>query len=552
MDRLPLPSHHPGFTPRRLGRTHVLVALLAALVVSVLLTACGGDSGSSIEEVGSEPASTTGSTGNSGTGGGKGSLTFATSEYPTNFDLYATTTTVATYMWRSWWQYMVRPKQDGEGFEPELASSWKILGGGKKYVFDLRHGVKFSNGEALTSADVLFSWKNAFTKPTSTLTFLEPKIASMKAPDPYTVEVSFKEPWPYFLGEMANDMSAILPQQTVEKEGYAAFVKHPVGTGPFEISNVDPGSSVTVSANPDYWHKGYPKLESITFENVGDDTARAQAVEGGRAQLAEAPPPNQLASLEGNSAVQVFKFPNASVELIAMNTKMAPLDDQKVRQAISLAIDREGIVSAGLFGTAEPAKTFIVPPASYTYQETSKNLYPTDLEKAKELIAESGAKGPLEVKLAVSEGSVQGLIGQIVAEDLKQIGVTVKVERGQLASVEEGIGNETFQMATTNWQDYQPEPTIQPLFAIDPDYCCGAFFSGYHDPALVALTHKAIGASDEGERTSLFSQVQEEFADASYVLPLYNPMLTYVASPELKGFFAYPNNLFAFEEWSLE
>jgi ABC-type transport system substrate-binding protein len=106
-------------------------------------------------------------------------------------------------------------------------------------------------------------------------------------------------------------------------------------------------------------------------------------------------------------------------------------------------------------------------------------------------------------------------------------------------------------MATTNWQDYQPEPTIQPLFAIDPDYCCGAFFSGYEDPALVSLTHEAIEAPQEAERIELFAKMQEEFAQASYVLPLYNPMLTFVASPELEGFFAYPNNLFAFEDWSL-
>ena len=205
----------------------------------------------------------------------------------------------------------------------------------KTYTFKIRQGVKFSNGTAMTTADVLFSLHRAFTDSNSQIAFVGQKLASMSAPDPQTVVIKFKQPWPYLLADLSGFNAAILPQALIKREGYAAFLKHPVGTGPCMWSSSSPGVSITAARNPYYWEKGRPYLNSITFHVGRGDTARATAVVGGQATLAENPPLNQLASLKANPAVKTYVFPSTLVELVPLNVTKPPLNNEKVRHGPS-------------------------------------------------------------------------------------------------------------------------------------------------------------------------------------------------------------------------
>ena len=547
-------SDDPGEAVMNRSRGGVLAAA-ASVGMALAITACGGGSSSS-------------STDNPGVGGGdttatpagavdakappKGDLTFAVAAYPSGNDVYANFDTNAVAAWRAWWEYLVRPTKDSKGFEGRLAEKFTKSPDSKTYTFNLRRGVKFSNGDPFTAADVLFSWNKAFTTETSNLTFLHDKIKSMTAPDPYTVKVVFKQPWPYFLADVCCHMSAILPAKLVKREGYRTYIKRPVGTGPFVYDKVNAGSSLELKRNPSYWEKGYPKLNSLTFAAFADDSARATAVQGGRANIAESPPPNQLSTLKSSGQVQVEEFPSARVDNIAVNTKRKPLNNEDVRRAISLGIDRAAIVKAGLFGTGKPANTFLVGPSSLTYQDTSADLYPYDPAQAKKLVAASGLKTPIKVDMAISDGTVQTVIGQVVKANLKPVGIDVTLKRSDLNSTEAAIGKEDYQLSTTFWANYQPDPTIQPLFAIDPDYCCDAYLSGYDDKANIKQLKEAIAATDEGARREQYAEVQKRLAQDAHLLPLFFPTLTYVTGKDVAGFFAYPNNLFAYEQWQLK
>jgi peptide/nickel transport system substrate-binding protein len=529
---------------------------MATLVVTstAALAACGGsnsDSGSDNPNVG-------GGTPTSGRtlevdeqAPPKGDLVFGVEAFPANNDVYSTFDTDAVAAWRAWWEYLVRPGEDGKTFEPRLAESFTKSDDDKTYEFKLREGVKFSDGTPFTAQDVLFSWNKAFTTKTSTLTHLKDRIASMTAPDPMTVKVVFKEPWPYFLGEICCHMAAILPKKLVQKQGYEEYIKRPVGTGPFIYDKVDAGSSLTVKRNPNYWQKGFPKLNSITFQAFADDSARATAVQGGRAQLVASPPPNQLESLKSNKDIAVLTFPSARVDNLAVNTKRGALKNQKIRQAIAIGINREAIVKAGLFGTGKAANTFIVGPPALTYQDTSTNYYPYDPELAKKLVAESGMTPPVKVQLNASEGTVNTVIANVVKDSLKDAGIDVTIRRADLNTTETAIGKEDYELSTTFWANYQPDPTVQPLFAIDPDYCCDAYFSGYDSKADVERLNKAIAATDPEERRQGFADVQKALAESAHLIPLFFPDLTYLSTTNLAGFFAYPNNIFAFEQWQL-
>ena len=520
----------------RLRRTVTISTILAVMG----LTACSSGTGS------------TGQGNPSAAPQRGGTLTFAIDSYPQDMNPYSPTAdNISIAVFGAWWEFLVRPTQKGTGYQPWLASSYTVSPDNTTYTFHLRQGVKFSDGTPMTAADVLFSLHRAFTDPNSQIAFVGKKLASMTAPDPRTVVIKFTTPWPYLLADLSGFNAAILPKNLVKREGYAAFLKHPVGTGPFMWSSSSPGVSITVTRNPYYWQKGKPYLNSIVFHVVSADTARATAVLGGQAMLAEDPPLNQLTSLKANPAVKVYVFPSTLVELVPLNVRKAPLNNQKVREAISLAIDRTGIVRSGLFGYAKPATTFLVGPPAQTFQNTSLDLYPFDLARAKELLKQSGVPLPIHLQFGVSQGVAQQAISTIMQADLAKIGIQLSVLQRDFVSNENALDSGNFTMNTTFWGNFIGDPSEQPLFWMDPSYCCESYFTGFNNPASIALANKAVNATTVVAARPLFNEVQRNVAETAHAIPIYFPDLTYVASPKLHGFEANPYGTYPFEQFSL-
>ena len=481
-----------------------------------------------------------------------GTLTFAIDSYPQDMNPYSPTAdNISIAVFGAWWEFLVRPAQNGTGYQPWLASSYTVSPDNTTYTFHLRQGVKFSDGTPMTAADVLFSLHRAFTDPNSQIAFVGKKLASMTAPDPHTVVIKFTTPWPYLLADLSGFNAAILPKNLVKREGYAAFLKHPVGTGPFMWSSSNPGVSIAVTRNPYYWQKGKPYLNSIVFHVVSADTSRVTAVLGGQATLAEDPPLNQLTSLKANPAVKVYVFPSTLVELVPLNVRKAPLNNQKVREAISLAIDRTGIVRSGLFGYAKPATTFLVGPPAQTFQNTSLDLYPFDLARAKELLKQSGVPLPIHLQFGVSQGVAQQAISTIMQADLAKIGIQLSVLQRDFVSNENALDSGNFTMNTTFWGNFIGDPSEQPLFWMDPSYCCESYFTGFNNPASIALANKAVNATTVVAARPLFNEVQRNVAETAHAIPIYFPDLTFVASPKLHGFEANPYGTYPFEQFSL-
>jgi peptide/nickel transport system substrate-binding protein len=513
-------------------------ATFITVVAMMALTACSSASTSQ----GSQPAKPQRG----------GTMIFAIDSYPQDMNPYsATADNISIAVFGAWWEFLVRPTQNGTGYQPRLASSYSVSPDNMTYTFKLRPGVKFSDGTPMTTADVLFSLHRAFTDPNSQIAFVGAKIASMTAPDARTVVIKLKKPWLYLLADLSGFNAAILPKHLIQQEGYAAFLKHPVGTGPFMWSSSQPGVSITVKRNPYYWEPGRPYLNSIVFHVVTADTARATAVLGGQATLAEDPPLNQISGLKANPAAKVYASPSTLVELIPLNVTKAPLNNEKVRQAISLAIDRAAIVKAGLFGYGKPATTFLVGPAAQTFQNTSLNLYPFDLAKARQLIKQSGVRTPIHLQFGVSQGITEDAIVTIMQADLAKIGIMLNVVQRDFVSNENALDSGNFTMNTTYWGNFVGDPSEEPLFWMDPAYCCKSYFTGFNDPTSIALVHQAANATTSAAARSLFNQVQQKVAQTAHAIPVYFPELTYVASPKLHGFEANPYGTYPFEQFSL-
>jgi peptide/nickel transport system substrate-binding protein len=331
-----------------------------------MLAACSGATDTSGDGAGQDQPAQTG-----------GNIVF---QFPTApLDLDPSTSqdnNVSMPLWNAWFEYLVRLDPATGKFQPMLAEDWQISEDEKIYTFNLRSDVTFSDGSPMTADDVVFALNRDMEPKISLLHSLLDRIDKISAVNEHTVEIQLKNPWPHLLADLASPTAAIYPEQPLKDAGDKQFfTQQPVGSGPFVLSEVVPNSSYTVRRNAEYWGPR-PKLDQITFDVVTDDSARATAVRGGQADIAVAPPPNQLASLENDSTVQVLAFPSARVELIVLNTTKPPFDDPKVRRAFSLALDREAIIESGLFGYAEPASSFLVPPPEATFQNPELQLYP--------------------------------------------------------------------------------------------------------------------------------------------------------------------------------
>jgi peptide/nickel transport system substrate-binding protein len=464
-----------------------------------------------------------------------GHLTLGIVSYPPDMNpLSPTVDAVSLNVMNSWFQYLVEPSPDGSTFVPTLASSYTVSPDHMTYTFVVRSGVRWSDGSPMTTSDVVESLKNAFDQKTSQINFLQPKIASISAAG-NNVVIKMKSPWAYLLNDLSGFNAAIMPYKLIQQEGYSNFLKHPIGTGPFKWTSAVPGSSITVTRNSHYWQSGLPYLNSITFSVIPADVARATAVEGGQADVVPDPPLNQVSALKANPNLRVLTFPSSFVMTVVTNVKKPPLDNESLREAISLAVDRAAIVKTGLFGAGTPATTFIVPPPSQTFQNPALNLYVYNPTKARQILQQSGLKQPINLSLIVSQGSAQDAIAAVMQQDLQAIGIRVSIIRQDLVTSKSNINTGNYMMGTTIWSDYIGDPSIQVLFWVDPAYCCNAFFTNYDNPSNIATAHAAVNASPSQAKT-LFDQVQQNLAVSAHAIPLYYPYFVYVTTSHVTGF----------------
>ncbi|HEU4598400.1 MAG TPA: ABC transporter substrate-binding protein, partial [Solirubrobacterales bacterium] len=248
---------------------------------------------------------------------------------------------------------------NGKGkIEPWLATKATTSKDELTWTFQLRKGVKFSDGKPLTAEDVVFSLETASKGPNWAPLF--EAFEEIKATSPSTVEIKVAHPLPAMEALLSSYATVVMPKNY---GGVSAeeFAEHPVGTGPFELGTWQHGGALTLVANKGYWTPGQPYLDKVVFKNVADDNSRAQQLRGGDLDVAAAPPYQQLASLEGAPGITVGEYALAVSRYLQFNAESELFKDARVREAVNLGIDREAIVGASLSGHGEVGGSFLSP-----------------------------------------------------------------------------------------------------------------------------------------------------------------------------------------------
>ena len=509
-------------------RTHAVKALTAIGAV-ILMAGCGSSGGS---------GGSSGGTGGSASGPVHGgNLTFAAVQDAQSMNATTVFDNNSIWIFEQIFQTLYTVTNDGKTVIPQLATSYKVSADKKTYTFTLRHGVKFSTGKPMTSADVKFSLDQN-TKASQGWGFINTAIKSVSAPSPDTVAVHLKYPWAPLLADLSIFANGIVPAN-YGGETEAQFYTHPVGTGPFKWDYWHKGSALRLVRNPLYWEKGKPYLNSITWTDVPNDNTRQLQLKGGQAQIDQFPAWSTVASLKAAQGVNMHLFNSTQTNYMAFNELRKPFQDVHVRRAISLAINRNALVKAVLFGNGKPANS-LFPPQVPFYQAATPGLQ-YNLAAAKQEMAKSSVPHGFSTTIVIPAGNSDYLtISTIVQSELKPLGIKVKIQ--QLDPNTENTQTQSLKYDTTLtlWTMDIADPDELATFAVDPKSGAKSFFTTYNNPQVIKDTHAAQRTLSTAQRQQYYNFVQSQSAKDAFMAFLYYSPYPYATTSNVHGFFVTP------------
>jgi peptide/nickel transport system substrate-binding protein len=289
---------------------------------------------------------------------------------------------------------LVRP-YPGHKMGPSLAESWKESADGKTYEFKLRPGLKFHNGDPVTTDDVKFSferYKGAGAK------ILQERVREVEIVSPVLVRFHLKEPWPDFMtfyGTTATAAGIVVPKKYLSQVGDDGFKKHPIGAGPYKFVSHKPGVEVVLEANPGYWRR-VPNVKTLVMRSVPDANSRAVMLKSGEADIAVALDGPDAEDIRRTPRMQVIPSKHASIfwlEFTEQWDPKSPWHDRRLRLAVNYALNRKAINEAACIGLCPPAGVIVPRVMDFALQVEP---LPYDAQKAKQLLAEAGYPNGLD------------------------------------------------------------------------------------------------------------------------------------------------------------
>ncbi|MBY8875623.1 ABC transporter substrate-binding protein [Micromonospora sp. PLK6-60] len=503
---------------------------LAGATLAVVLVAAGGCSAGKGVDV----------DGGGATGGAGGVLTAAIGGEPDQLDPHKTSAYYSFQVLENVYDTLVEPDENLE-MKPALATEWKTSDDQLTWTFTLREGVKFSDGSPLTSQDVKYSFDRIVGEKLNNA-YRFASVKSVAAPDPKTVVVTLSAPTPNLLANLGGFKGVAIVQKANIESG--AVKTKPVGSGPFAVSAYTSGDSVKLVRNDNYWGDK-PKLDGVTFTFVKDPTVALQNLRGGEVQWTDNLPPQQVPSLKDGGDLEVQTTPSSDYWYLTLNQARKPYSDVNVRRAVAFALDPAAITKAAKFGLATTNQTAI-PKGSAWYYEYAP--YRHDPAQAKQLLGQAGVTGLTMELMVTSEYPETVSAAQVIAAQLKEVGITVRIRTLDFAQWLDEQGKGNFDAFMLGW-----------LGNIDPDefyyaqhHSGGTFnFQKYRNPAVDKLLDQARTETDQAARKQAYDQVAKQVVDDASYIYLYNPDVVQGWSKKVTGYQARTDRAIRFRDVAL-
>jgi oligopeptide transport system substrate-binding protein len=453
--------------------------------------------------------------------------------------------------------------------EPAAAESWEISEDGRVYTFKLRQNGRWSNGDEVTAEDFVWSWQRAMTPALgSVYSYMFYPVVNAeefatgmlddfsqvgaKALDSHTFQVTLKEPTPYFLQLMEHHISWPVHRKTIESFGAPtsrltpwARVGNMVNNGPFNLAEWRVNSHVRVEKSETYWDHDNVKLNAIVYYPTENITTEERMFRDGQLHITNDVPVDKIIAYQRDEPELIQVAPYLGTYYYMINTTRPVLDDVRVRQALSMAIDRSLLVETVLQGLVEPAYA-IVPPDTLGYYPPQ--LFSYDPDRARQLLAEAG----------FPEG--RGFPGFEILynthEQHQKIAVAIQQMWRQTLGIQVGIVNQEWQvyLATQEELDYDISRRGWIGDYVDPNTFLDMFITdggnnktGFSNPRYdQIILREAPAIMDQERRYALFREAETLLIETMPIIPLYTYQSKHLIHPAVRG---YPGNLLDWANW---
>lgn len=486
-------------------------------------------------------------TGSGGSSGNSNTFTVAQSADAVTLDPQKTNDSASANVMNQIYDRLVKLNKDMK-IEPELAQSWKQINS-TTWQFNLRHGVKFSNGEELKASDVKFTFDRLLDpKTASPGAFVLAPVSQVKVIDDYTVQIITKKPFAPILYNLSHTATSILNQKAVESEG-SNYGQKPVGTGPFTFVSWEKSSQIVLSKNKDYF-AGAPKLDKVVFRIIPETETQVAELRTGEVDAVLNLSADSLAQLKSANNVTIDKVPAFSVKYLGFDEQMKPFNDVRVRQAINYAIDKNALIKAAYNGTAVPEKGPLAP--GVNGYDPNVQGYPYDPAKAKQLLAEAGYPNGFSTTIYVSNEAPDPKIATLIQSQLGQVGIKVNQQ-------------------VMEWGAFLDKTAKGvPMFLLDWITVTGDADNGlyanfnsvnfggpgnrqfYKNPKVDQLLNDAQAETDPAKRQQEYAQAQEQIVkDAPWAF-LAVPQNIVAVNKRVQGFVNMPTQNYYFQNVSVK
>ena len=473
-------------------------------------------------------------------------LKYGTDTWPAGFDPHTISAIAATRVFNQVYETLIDFNPDMT-FKGVLAESWENPDD-VTYVFHLRQGVKFHNGREMTADDVVYSFQRVLGQTDygdigalgSSASYYG-GIASIEATDDYTVTMTLSEPNAAFMANLTSSYGAIVCKEVVEaNDGSLSAIDTMCGTGPFMYKDSVVDNYITLVKNPDYWEEGAPKLDGITYYLLADESARLAALRTGDINLCSLSALN-LSEVEGDESIKVLSYQSNNYTYLGFNLSSEALQDVRVRQAMSMAVDRDAIIDYVYNGEAT-VSTFVAPAMGHWVWDAPAEspLYTQDIDAAKALMEEAGYSDSNRLTIKMAAGLLDSIrdTAVILQQQLKEIYIDVEITNlesgeyvdvwGKMNTPEAGYDA----MCGQNGSGTDPNRAVSFFFSTTG----GANVWGYSNAQVDELCAQGVATTNGAEREAAYIEAQKIVIDESPNLFFASPMEYFFVGAGVEGF----------------
>jgi peptide/nickel transport system substrate-binding protein len=421
---------------------------------------------------------------------------------------------------------------------PELAESWDIVSP-TEYVFNLRRGVTFHNGDPFNADDVVFTFERILTEgaisgQSSPRKGLLGPLAKVEKIDDYKVKFTLNNPWPVFLKMLPHQQ--IVPKKYIEQNGDAYFAENPIGTGPFKFQGGNINEQVIMERFDNYYGGshlippvGPARVDRAIFRIVPESATRVALLRAGDVHIIQNVPAHMVPQLKGDSGVSVKTTTGTTLFYGSLNTKMKPFNDIRVRQAIALAVDYEGIVK-GIYGDYAVYKAGPIIKGAFG-KNTTLQPYGFNQEKARELLKEAGFEKGLALVIDCEDGMKDE--AEAIAAQLRQVGIEATVRTWEWGVLRPLLVEGSRGMLLSDFGN----ASMDPFDLLNPVFMTGgrANYTHYSNPVLDQLLQDAAVEMDAAKREAMYKQAEQVIHEEYLWVFNYNRLVIEASSAKVEN-----------------